>query len=332
MSQNTEPSFSVFTSLRYDPQLATCHQNNNLLWSFQSNSPFYMLRYHRDRMLEAALFFEWSSVADQLAGDERGEMLETALLREVQLWLLARKPHGDVELASREKPLEKSPLKIRVLFSPTGAMQTDMIPVPQVSLQSLFPPTLDLPPDSSKPDPTFTLTLDTDSTPTSPHTLLKTTHRPHYDAARIRSIPKALLPGTAHEVLLWNSVGEVIEGTFTSVYLFRGGRWVTPPVGGPGILPDDERGSNFERQLTAGDEGELRSPFSGRWGHTLRSSTSAMVEGMGGQRGTTRRWALRGGLCMEEPVEAAAVKVGERCWVSNGVRGFGVGVVVERET
>ncbi|KAK7535168.1 uncharacterized protein J3D65DRAFT_630320 [Phyllosticta citribraziliensis] len=332
MSSNREPSFSVFTSLRYDPQLSTCHQNNSPLCSFKSDSPFYMLRYHRDRMLEAALFFEWSAVANQLAGDKGGEMLETALLREVQTWLLARKPHGDIELATKEKPLEKSPLKIRVLFSPTGAMQTDMTPVPQVSLQALFPPTLDLPSDSSNPEPTFTLTLDTDSTPTSPHTLLKTTHRPHYDAARVRSIPKALLPGTAHEVLLWNSVGEVIEGTFTSVYLFRGGRWVTPPVGGPGILPDNERASKDEGQESAGDEGELRSPFGGRWGHTLRSSTTTKIEGMGGQRGTTRRWALRGGLCMEEPVEASSVEVGERLWVSNGVRGFGVGVVVERET
>ncbi|KAK8233611.1 hypothetical protein HDK77DRAFT_246372 [Phyllosticta capitalensis] len=327
-----EPSFSLFTSLRYDPQLSTSEQSNWQLWSFKSDSPFYMLRYHRDRMLEAALFFDWSAVAEKLAGDAGGNSLETTLLQEVQLWLLARKSHGDVDLETKEKPLDKSPLKIRVLFSPTGDMQTDITPVPQLSLQALFPPTLDLPPESNSPEPTFTLTIDTSSTPTSPHTLLKTTHRPHYDAARARSLPKALLPGTAHEVLLWNSVGEVIEGTFTSVYLFRGGRWVTPPVGGPGVLSDDKSITRVQGNENAGDEGELRSPFGGRWGHTLRSSTSAKVEGMGGQRGTTRRWALRGGLCMEEPIEVATVKVGERCWVSNGVRGFGVGIVVDRLT
>ena len=73
------------------------------------------------------------------------------------------------------------------------------------------------------------------------------------------------------------------------------------------------------------DEGELRRPFAGRWGHSVRSAKV----GAGGQRGTSRRWALKKGFCMEEPVGVGTVEVGEGVWVSNGVRGFSFGRVVE---
>lgn len=70
------------------------------------------------------------------------------------------------------------------------------------------------------------------------------------------------------------------EGSLTSVYFARGGRWVTPPVDS------------------------------------------------GGQAGTTRRWALDEGLCVEEVVRREGVAEGEVVWVSNGVRGFIRGTVV----
>jgi 4-amino-4-deoxychorismate lyase len=77
--------------------------------------------------------------------------------------------------------------------------------------------------------------------------------------------------------------------------------------------------------LREGDEGELRRPFAGRWGHSVRSAKV----GAGGQRGTSRRWALGKGFCMEEPVGKDTVEVGQGVWVSNGVRGFGFGRVVQ---
>jgi 4-amino-4-deoxychorismate lyase len=118
--------------------------------------------------------------------------------------------------------------------------------------------------------------------------------------------------------MLYNEVNELTEGTLTSLYLFRGGRWVTPPVGVPS-------GEFTSMTLREGDEGELRRPFAGRWGHSVRSAKV----GAGGQRGTSRRWALDKGFCMEEPVGKETVEVGEGVWVSNGVRGFGFGRVVE---
>lgn len=235
--------------------------------------------------------------------------------------------------------------QVRVLFNQQGSMHTDIAPTPTLPLSTLYPSTFPAP--STEPPKPFTpspktggaltlgpsdatvtkptpwiLTLDTSPTPPSPHTLLKTTHRAHYDAARARSQPATPPPGPnqLHEVLLWNTVDEMTEGSFTSVYFFRGGRWVTPPVGVP-QRQEEEDGSAVV------DEGELREPFAGRWGHSVRSAKA--VAGSGGQRGTTRRWALKKGLCMEEPVGRGTVRVGEEVWVSNGVRGFGRGRVVE---
>jgi 4-amino-4-deoxychorismate lyase len=178
-------------------------------------------------------------------------------------------------------------------------------------------PTDSLPAAQPSPPPQWTLKLDTAPTPSSPLTVLKTTAREMYDASRDRALPDS--PSPVHrEVMLYNEVNELTEGTLTSLYVFRGGRWVTPPVGVPS-------GEFTSATLREGDEGELRRPFAGRWGHSVRSAKV----GAGGQRGTSRRWALGKGFCMEEPVGKDTVEVGQGVWVSNGVRGFGFGRVVQ---
>lgn len=180
-------------------------------------------------------------------------------------------------------------------------------------------------PSSPETPPEWTLKLDTSPTPSTPFTLLKTTHRAFYDISRSRALPTNPTAPALSEVMLYNECSELTEGSTTSLYLFRGGRWVTPPVGVPaGEFSSStlkEGGDGEER----GDEGELRKPFLGRWGHSVRSAKV----GAGGQRGTTRRWALGMGMCMEEPVGVDTVEKGEGVWVSNGVRGFGFGRVVE---
>jgi hypothetical protein len=170
------------------------------------------------------------------------------------------------------------------------------------------------------PPPEWKIKLDTEPTPSSPFTLLKTTKREMYDQSRERALPENPAGPAYREVMLYNEVNELTEGTLTSLYLFRGGRWVTPPVG----VPSGEFTSKTLKDDGA-DEGELRKPFAGRWGHSTRSAKV----GAGGQRGTSRRWALGSGYCMEEPVGIETVSVGEGVWVSNGVRGFGFGRVVE---
>ena len=58
----------------------------------------------------------------------------------------------------------------------------------------------------------------------------KTSHRPVYDAAR------AALPPGVDEALLKNAEGNLCEGTITSVFLWRDGRLLTPPLS-CGLLP-----------------------------------------------------------------------------------------------
>jgi 4-amino-4-deoxychorismate lyase len=329
----SEPSFQLFTSLRYDPLLLESQENSRPDLNFITPSPFYMLAYHRGRMVEAAQHFDFHAVASFLSD---GSALHSELLKRVKEW---QSKNGE----------QDGPLKLRILFDKDANMTVDFASIPAVPLITLYPTSFDPPnPEPPKPHPanTFTpspltggalnlgptdslptsppnppewkLKLDTQPTPSSPFTLLKTTKREMYDTSRERALPENPSAPAHREVILYNTVHEITEGTLTSLYLYRGGRWVTPPVGVPSAFTSDPTIPNA-------DEGELRVPFAGRWGHSVRSAKV----GAGGQRGTSRRWALGKGFCMEEPVHVGTVEVGEGCWVSNGVRGFGFGRVVE---
>lgn len=201
-------------------------------------------------------------------------------------------------------------------------MKVEFSPVPKVSLEALFPSTLDLPRDGDEENelsntfqpspltggaltmgstdfqpvppptsskvysllkPSYSILLDSQPTAVDTHTIFKTTHRPHYDSSRSRNLgqnPSSLL---AEEVLLYNTSGQIMEGSLTTPYFHRNGRWVTPPV----------------------------------W-----------EDKHGGQRGATRRYALEKKLCTEEAISIESLKNGEKVWISNGVRGFGWGHLI----
>ncbi|EOA87867.1 uncharacterized protein SETTUDRAFT_149924 [Exserohilum turcica Et28A] len=331
-----ENEFQLFTSLRYDPLLLESHENSRPILNFVAPSPFYMLAYHRDRMVEAAQHFDFSEVEQRLRD---GKALHEELLSRTK--------------SEMEKTGKDRAMKLRLLFDKAANLTVEFTDIPAVPLSTLYPPSLDPPnskgpqtaatgfepspltggaltlgPDDSlpaststpPPPPEWNIKLDTAPTPSSPFTLLKTTKRDMYDQSRERALPENPKGPAYREVMLYNEVNELTEGTLTSLYLFRGGRWVTPPVG----VPSGEFTSKTLKDDGA-DEGELRKPFAGRWGHSTRSAKV----GAGGQRGTSRRWALGSGYCMEEPVSIDTVQVGEGVWVSNGVRGFGFGRVVE---
>ncbi|KAJ4356940.1 Aminodeoxychorismate lyase [Ascochyta clinopodiicola] len=391
---SSPPAFQLFTSLRYDPLLLSSEENSRPDLNFVTPSPFYMLAYHRDRMVEAAQHFDFDLVTKRLAD---GKRLHEDLLQRVKAW---QKSEGK----------EDGPLKLRVLFDKAANMTVDFLSIPAVPLTTLYPtsfdptnpapqdhpaknkdfkpspltggalnlgptdslpagdssqgpqppqpkafnpspltggalnlgPTTSLPATGNKDAPSipqppeWTLRLDTAPTPSSPYTLLKTTERTAYDQSRARALPENKQSSVHREVILFNTVREATEGTLTSLYFFRGGKWVTPPVGVPsaftpspsGASPSSVQSGEADEGSARGDanadEGELRRPFAGRWGHSVRSAKV----GAGGQRGTSRRWALGKGFCMEETVEVGTVEVGEGVWVSNGVRGFGFGRVV----
>jgi 4-amino-4-deoxychorismate lyase len=197
-------------------------------------------------------------------------------------------------------------------------MRVEFNAVPKLSLEALFPTTLDLPSEehenqepstpfqpspltggalnmgptdyqpvppprsSSSLNASYSILLDSQPTPVDSHTIFKTTRRPHYDSSRSRKLNQNSTSDLAEEVLLFNPSGNIMEGSLTTPYFHRNGRWVTPPV----------------------------------W-----------EANHGGQRGTTRRYAIEKTLCVEETIPSSSLKNGEKVWISNGVRGFGWGLL-----
>ena len=69
-------------------------------------------------------------------------------------------------------------------------------------------------------------------------------------------------------------------------------------------------------------EGSITTPYFQRNGLWVTPSSSC-----GGNLGTTRRWALEKELCIEGTVMRVDLKVGELVWLSNAVKGWGLGTV-----
>ncbi|KAI4940743.1 hypothetical protein J4E86_010715 [Alternaria arbusti] len=280
----SEDEFQLFTSLRYDPLLLQSEENSRAILNFVTPSPFYMLAYHRDRMVEAAQHFDFFEVEKRL---KDGKALHEELLKRVQ---------DEIKKTGKDEAM-----KLRLLFDKAANLTVEFTPIPAVPLSTLYPPSLD-PPNPSPPHhptntntttttepftpspltggalhlgptdtlpagdtsqppppPEWKIALDTAPTPSSPFTLLKTTKREMYDQSRERALPPNPAGPAYREVMLYNEVRELTEGTLTSLYLFRGGRWVTPPVG----VPSGEFSSKTLKDDGV-DEGELRKPFAGR--------------------------------------------------------------------
>jgi 4-amino-4-deoxychorismate lyase len=273
------PGFQLFSSLRFDPLLAPLAINIEV-WdgARPSGSPFYMLPYHRDRLLQAAENFGWATAASRISG-----------------------PNGLTHLASKLSETidvqSSKPLRVRVLLDEDGTITVEPTPIQAfVSKDALFPGRLP-PPRSEKlgdseSDPSkaredqgvpemddpWVVLLDPSQTKPSPETTYKTTSRDMYNDARQRANIKTFQE--KKEVLLVsNKDQEIMEGSLTTPYFWRNGTWTTPPISS------------------------------------------------GGQMGTTRRWALEQGLCIERVITADSLVDGEECWISNGVRGFNLGVV-----
>ena len=233
--------FQLFSSLRYDEKLLQVPASGfkEAGWNHLKPSPFSMLDYHRDRILRAATHWGWNQAIEAIAGPEGLEKLESFLTKQVE--------HTSF------------PLRIKVTLTKDGELGIESSKVPKTSLTNLFPTSLPLPSANEaiqsplgalQLEPAYEVYLDRDPTHRSEYTHYKTTKRAMYDGARQRA---GIAITDAKEVLLVNEEDDtVMEGSTTTPYFFRGGRWVTPPV---------------SRQY----------------------STEV---GSGGQDGTTRRWAL----------------------------------------
>ena len=230
--------FLLVSTPRYDPQLTTVPSRglDHAKWNYDHQSPVYLLDYHRDRLLKAASYWGWRPAVTLLDGSSGLESLSRGLEEFIG--------------TSHENPL-----RLRILVDRHGEIKFEKFDIPPAPLETFFPRRLPAP--GSRPaeqeapqHPEYVLVVDSARTARSDHTHFKTTSRPAYDAARRRG---GIVPGELKEVLTVNMEGYVMEGSITTPYFWRGGRWVTPPVSDTGF---SEQG------------------------------------GSGGQDGVSRRWAL----------------------------------------
>ncbi|CAK7245029.1 MAG: Aminodeoxychorismate lyase [Sporothrix thermara] len=292
MTVPEETAFQLYSSVRYDATLRSVFGDEALQhagWNYKNSSPYYMLDFHRDRLLRAATHWGWEDAVAAVSGDaglaRLSEVLDKAVAGE-----------GD------------GPNRCRITLSQDGSIGCDVSGATTTPLPGLFPPEFPAPGFmTSDPNDTsnnegglsplllqmratvgqapYEVTLDDDKTSSSPYTHYKTTRRQQYDAARKRA---GITGPELKEVLLVNSSsGVIMDGSISTVYFWRNGRWVTPPV----------------------------PPKYGK------------ESGSGGLDGTTRRWALERKLAVEEEVRAESLQHGEDCWMSNGVRGYIFGKV-----
>jgi 4-amino-4-deoxychorismate lyase len=236
----------LYSSLRYDPLLIALPINTES-WDEKNKgpSPFYILKHHRDRLLQAAEYFGWTGAADAIRGPDGF----TQLLKKLN------------EAVNTES---LNPLKIRVLQSHDGSITVESSPATAVTETTLFPKRIPPPKAASQikvspltggaltvgegdavhGDPpmieAWDVVPDTVRSMPSPYTSYKTTNRDLYVAARQRVGIKDM--AEKKEVLIISEKdGEIMEGSLTSVFFWKDGKWTTPPVSSGGQVGTTRR-------------------------------------------------------------------------------------------
>ncbi|KAL1871514.1 putative secondary metabolism biosynthetic enzyme [Paecilomyces lecythidis] len=267
-------SFSIISTLRYDPQIpAVASKSHADIYPYPKDSPYYLLPFHRDRLLNAATHFNWAKAIEFL-------QLDTTQFSQLL----------DKSISDQSKPW-----RLRIAVDSQGNCTVDVNPAAPCSPRSLFIPSADIETEAATQLPPWKLYLDTQPTEPSAFTTHKTTVRDEYTSARERVGITSLLDPV--EVLVFNPQEEVMEGSITTPYFRRRSHIVDTAGSGSG----------------SGEDGFI-------WVTPPLSS--------GGNAGTTRRYALEKGFCVERLVKVDELVDGEECWLSNGVRGFIRAVVV----
>ncbi|GAD96917.1 hypothetical protein ANI_1_1370034 [Paecilomyces variotii No. 5] len=273
-SSTSLESFSIFSTLRYDPQIPTVAAKFHAdIYPDPKNSPYYLLSFHRDRLLNAATHFNWPKAIEFL-------QIDTIELS---------------QFLDRSIPDPSKPWRLRIALDPKGNCTVDVNPTAPCSPRSLFIPSADIETEIATQSPPWMLYLDTQPIRPSAFTTHKTTVRDEYTSARERVGITSLLDPM--EVLVFNPQGKVMEGSITTPYFRRRADTIDGGESGSG----------------SGEDGFV-------WVTPPLSS--------GGNAGTTRRYALEKGFCVERVVNTDELVDGAECWLSNGVRGFIQAVVV----
>ncbi|KIW02305.1 uncharacterized protein PV09_06452 [Verruconis gallopava] len=321
--------FTIFTSIRCDPILET--SSDNVGYSSRRRCKLYFPELHRQRLLEAAAAF-WPNV--KFKELESTASFETALLD---------------ELDEKERMHETyiCPMKVKYSFTSTGRTHVELAPVPALPLEALFPTTFRLPSlhsTSSKKSRFGGPSLSSPYTPYPSNPPCSLSRRGSDDYFSIHSTSTSSTVSSSASSRSGSSSTHGPRTTLACTYeiwidiqpteqtahtRFKTSSRAQYDAARARALPNPEDVTqevllwNPSGFIT---EGSLLTPYFYR---NRRWVTPPVVDPQygGGQAGTSRRWALEQGLCEEAAVERRSIRVGERVWVSNGVRGFGWGKI-----
>jgi 4-amino-4-deoxychorismate lyase len=196
-------------------------------------------------MLEAATHFGWEIAASNIRGPTGFSHL-------------LQKLNEAIDVTS------STPLRVRTLLNHEGVIVVETNSTPAVTEWNLFPKRLP-PPKTATPEmnvssltggaltvgegdsvygdaPTdiaWDVYIDTHLTPASGFTSFKTTNRDMYSNARERVGIQNM--AEKKEVLIVGEGEEIMEGSLTTVFFWREGKWVTPPVASGGQIGTTRR-------------------------------------------------------------------------------------------
>lgn len=173
----------------------------------------YLMKFHYERLIRAAEHLGWFEMGKAIKGP-------------VDLFNRIHKAVNE----HKKKTGNKCPFKVRVCLRHNGRLEIGVEPIMSTKSPLLFPDTFDLNEKQTHPSaskkPIFKTVLDVLPTRNTTYTRDKTYYRTMYNYARhcagIQSFQDA------KEVLLYNKDDFVMDGSITTPYFYRGGKWVTP--------------------------------------------------------------------------------------------------------
>ncbi|POS82359.1 hypothetical protein EPUL_004721 [Erysiphe pulchra] len=213
MSDLNHHDFQIFTTLRYDRLCQPLQYPTNSKGSLVF---LYMPFYHQRRLVEACKYFGWSSALAKV--QDCGKFIS-----DIQNFICTYVSE-DYDLSS--------PLRIKVIVCKAGSIIFEGEPTATINFQNLYPLSLgDLLRTARRAHSDshiYVLHVSRRKIHPFPHSRFKTTYRRHYYLAQKEV--GILHELNRNEVLLTNTSDEVMEGSYSSVYFFRRGQWVTPPL------------------------------------------------------------------------------------------------------
>ena len=211
---------SIFTTIRYSEAMMHYRANQDLEPSYkhhQHDNPrtrFYMLEYHLARLRAAALYFDYPVFA----------------LKDVDSLLLRMWDCASGRL--RESGPNPADGRVRVTIKDTGDAVIESADIPATDNEATYFPSSFSPPGLlfDQEAVIYNLYLCPTATQPSPYTRFKTDRREMYTRARVACNLPAQPTADPKEALLWNPERQLMEGSLTSVYFYRNGKWITPSL------------------------------------------------------------------------------------------------------